>query len=139
MTIYAIIGGTGLTQLEGLTLKQAQNIDTPYGAPSAPVLRGEYEDAADADAVFAARHGGEEFLLVLEGMDRESALDCLHDLHARIAALPIVTPDGDPLAVTISIGAAHLESLRDDARTLLVAADRKLYRAKHEGRNRVVD
>lgn len=104
----------------------------------AAVLRGE-DEGADANAVFAARHGGEEFLLVLEGMDREAALDCLHDLHARIAALPIVTPDGDPLAVTISIGAVHLESPRDDARTLLVAADRKLYRAKHEGRNRVVD
>ena len=54
MTIYAIIGGTGLTQLEGLTLKQAQNIDTPYGAPSAPVLRGEY---AGHEVLFLARHG----------------------------------------------------------------------------------
>ena len=54
MTIYAIIGGTGLTQLEGLTLKQAQNIDTPYGAPSAPVLRGEY---AGQEVLFLARHG----------------------------------------------------------------------------------
>ena len=54
MTIYAIIGGTGLTQLEGLTLKQAQNIDTPYGAPSAPVLRGEY---VGQEVLFLARHG----------------------------------------------------------------------------------
>ncbi len=42
MTVYAIIGGTGLTQLDGLTIKAALNLDTPFGAPSAPVLRGEY-------------------------------------------------------------------------------------------------
>ncbi|MDG9923995.1 MULTISPECIES: S-methyl-5'-thioinosine phosphorylase [unclassified Pseudomonas] len=54
MTTYAIIGGTGLTQLEGLTLKQAQNIDTPYGAPSAAVLSGEY---AGHEVLFLARHG----------------------------------------------------------------------------------
>ena len=54
MTTYAIIGGTGLTQLEGLTLKQAQSPDTPYGAPSAAVLRGEY---AGHEVLFLARHG----------------------------------------------------------------------------------
>ncbi|HCP56045.1 MAG TPA: S-methyl-5'-thioadenosine phosphorylase, partial [Pseudomonas sp.] len=54
MTVYAIIGGTGLTQLEGLTITAALNMDTPYGAPSAPVLRGEY---AGREVLFLARHG----------------------------------------------------------------------------------
>ncbi|NQD93530.1 S-methyl-5'-thioinosine phosphorylase [Pseudomonas sp. CrR25] len=54
MTVYAIIGGTGLTQLDGLTITAALNLDTPYGAPSAPVLRGEY---AGRDVLFMARHG----------------------------------------------------------------------------------
>ncbi|MDM8347822.1 S-methyl-5'-thioinosine phosphorylase [Pseudomonas sp. sp1636] len=54
MTVYAIIGGTGLTQLDGLTIKAALHVDTPYGAPSAPVLRGEY---AGREVLFLARHG----------------------------------------------------------------------------------
>ncbi|MEX6502467.1 S-methyl-5'-thioinosine phosphorylase [Pseudomonas zhanjiangensis] len=54
MTVYAIIGGTGLTQLDGLTIKAALNLDTPFGAPSAPVLRGEY---AGREVLFLARHG----------------------------------------------------------------------------------
>lgn len=31
MSVYAIIGGTGLTQLEGLTLSESLPIETPYG------------------------------------------------------------------------------------------------------------
>lgn len=42
MSVYAIIGGTGLTQLEGLTLSESLPIETPYGAPSAPLQRGRY-------------------------------------------------------------------------------------------------
>ena len=30
MTVYAIIGGTGLTQLEGLSIRQSLAVDTPY-------------------------------------------------------------------------------------------------------------
>jgi len=88
--------------------------------------------------VFAARHGGEEFLLVLEGMGRHDALRRLRELHARVAEMQVGAPDGSPVPVTISIGAAHLQPGCDDARSLLVAADRQLYRAKREGRNRVV-
>ncbi|HHX34707.1 MAG TPA: S-methyl-5'-thioinosine phosphorylase [Gammaproteobacteria bacterium] len=54
MNKYAIIGGTGLTQLEGLTIRKAMFIDTPYGAPSADILRGEY---AGREVLFLARHG----------------------------------------------------------------------------------
>ncbi|WP_439861580.1 S-methyl-5'-thioinosine phosphorylase [Pseudomonas sp. MBLB4136] len=54
MTVYAIIGGTGLTQLEGLTINSALNLESPYGPPSAPVLRGDY---AGREVLFLARHG----------------------------------------------------------------------------------
>lgn len=54
MTVYAIIGGTGLTELEGLTIQEALPLDTPYGAPSADVLRGVY---AGREVLFLARHG----------------------------------------------------------------------------------
>jgi len=50
----AIIGGTGLTQLEGLTILQAHDVYTPYGRPSAPVLEGVIEGMR---VLFLARHG----------------------------------------------------------------------------------
>lgn len=54
MTTYAIIGGTGLTQLEGLQIHRCVEMETPYGVPSAPVLVGEY---AGREVLFLARHG----------------------------------------------------------------------------------
>jgi 5'-methylthioinosine phosphorylase len=54
MTVYAIIGGTGLTQLEGLTIRQSLPMNTPYGAPSGEIQIGEY---AGREVMFLARHG----------------------------------------------------------------------------------
>lgn len=54
MTVYAIIGGTGLTQLDGLSMKALLNPETPYGAPSAGIVQGEY---AGREVLFLARHG----------------------------------------------------------------------------------
>ncbi len=54
MSTYAIIGGTGLTQLDGLNITQVQNLDTPYGAPSAAIVKGQY---ANREVLFLARHG----------------------------------------------------------------------------------
>jgi len=54
MTVYAIIGGTGLTQLDGLSMKALLNPETPYGAPSAGIVQGEY---AGREVLFVARHG----------------------------------------------------------------------------------
>jgi 5'-deoxy-5'-methylthioadenosine phosphorylase len=54
MTKLAIIGGTGLTQLSGLTIIKRDKIDTPYGAPSADFMTGELNQK---EVVFLARHG----------------------------------------------------------------------------------
>ncbi|GGJ81273.1 S-methyl-5'-thioinosine phosphorylase [Pseudomonas matsuisoli] len=48
------MGGTGLTQLEGLTLDGVLTLETPYGAPSADILKGRF---AGGDVLFLARHG----------------------------------------------------------------------------------
>ncbi|MCG8670346.1 MAG: S-methyl-5'-thioinosine phosphorylase [Pseudomonadales bacterium] len=52
--MLAIIGGTGLTELEGLEIQDEKIISTPYGHCSAPVQMGRY---ADIHVAFLARHG----------------------------------------------------------------------------------
>jgi 5'-methylthioinosine phosphorylase len=54
MTVYAIIGGTGLTQLDGLTIRQSLAMNTPYGTPSGDIQIGDY---AGREVMFLARHG----------------------------------------------------------------------------------
>jgi 5'-methylthioinosine phosphorylase len=54
MTVYAIIGGTGLTQLDGLTIRQWLPMNTPYGTPSGDIQIGDY---AGREVMFLARHG----------------------------------------------------------------------------------
>ncbi len=54
MTLLAIIGGTGLTQLGGLTISKRETLTTPYGAASAEFITGELFGKS---VVFLARHG----------------------------------------------------------------------------------
>ncbi|WP_019864671.1 S-methyl-5'-thioinosine phosphorylase [Methylovulum miyakonense] len=54
MTQLAIIGGTGLTQLSGLTIIKREQLTTPYGSPSADFITGELNQKP---VVFLARHG----------------------------------------------------------------------------------
>lgn len=52
--MIALIGGSGLTELDGLELSESLVVPTPYGDPSAPLLKGRY---AGRDVLFLARHG----------------------------------------------------------------------------------
>lgn len=54
MTTLAIIGGTGLTRMEGLTVTRREMVKTPYGAPSCPLVFGQL---GGRDVAFLARHG----------------------------------------------------------------------------------
>lgn len=87
----------------------------------------------------AARHGGEEFVLLLPGADAERALAAAERIRAAMSEAPVETRAG-PLPVTASFGVATLRSADVDARGdgLLARADAAMYRAKQAGRNRVL-
>ena len=104
------------------------------------VLRrvGEVLRATLGEQAFAARHGGEEFLLVLPGLDREQARTRLDDLRRRVAAIVVHDVDGRTVQCTASVGFACVSPALQSRRELLVLADQRLYQAKHEGRDRVI-
>lgn len=86
----------------------------------------------------AGRVGGEEFLVVLPQTSLEGALGLAEALRASIEQLPIDTADGQRILVTISVGVSTLEVVPEPVgASLIAAADAALYRAKHNGRNRV--
>jgi diguanylate cyclase (GGDEF)-like protein len=82
----------------------------------------------------AGRSGGEEFLLLLPATDMEGARTVAEGLRAAIAELRV---PGVDQPITMSIGLAVLPLHAIDAEGLLRGADRALYRAKANGRNRV--
>jgi two-component system cell cycle response regulator len=87
----------------------------------------------------ACRHGGEEFVVVMPETDMAVAAMVAERLRRRIAAEPFAIAEGArQIPVTISIGIAGLRGKQDTAATLLKRADQALYRAKRDGRNRVV-
>ena len=87
----------------------------------------------------ACRYGGEEFVLVMPETDMAVAAMVAERLRRRIATEPFVIQQGArSLEVTISIGIAALTAPTDTAAAILKRADEALYRAKRDGRNRVV-
>jgi two-component system cell cycle response regulator len=85
-----------------------------------------------------ARYGGEEFALILRGIALEGAKTVGERLRERIASLAVKT-EHDTLQVTVSVGcASYATTPEQTAEALVQAADKRLYAAKHAGRNRVV-
>jgi len=83
------------------------------------------------------RFGGEEFLVVLPGSDLEQTRSVAHKIWALIREEPFRV-EGKPLQLSTSAGVATVERGDEDLLQVLKRADQSLYRAKSEGRDRVV-
>ena len=84
---------------------------------------------------FAARLGGEEFVLVLTGPSSAQAVNRLEGLRRTVAAHPWQHITGDqPVRISIGVAVGAADSTQTD---LLTRADAALYRAKHNGRDQV--
>lgn len=83
------------------------------------------------------RIGGEEFVCILPSTSREEAIAAAERMRRDIELVCVGTPKGE-IRFTVSIGVALFNPAHADWPTLLKDADVALYRAKHEGRNRVV-
>ena len=87
----------------------------------------------------ACRYGGEEFVIVMPETDLNVAGKVAERVRRAIAAEPFTIEKGARrIEVTISIGLATLERKDEPVADVLKRADVALYRAKHDGRNRVV-
>ncbi|MGV8959537.1 MAG: diguanylate cyclase [Stenotrophomonas sp.] len=92
--------------------------------------------ASTSNRADVIRMGGEEFLILLPGMDDAAATRWLEQLRERVAGVAAgLRHDG--LEVTASIGLAVLQAGVDDMAALLRRADEAMYSAKRSGRNRL--
>ncbi|MBW8840361.1 MAG: diguanylate cyclase [Sphingomonadales bacterium] len=85
----------------------------------------------------AARHGGEEFMLILPGVDRAGAASIAERVRVMVATCSNDAGYALPEKVTISLGVAAIHPAPGrSVHQLTIAADAALYRAKIAGRNR---
>lgn len=86
----------------------------------------------------ACRLGGEEFVVVMPDTDLHYAVMVAERLRQRVGENAFKIDDDLEINVTVSIGIAIVEGDCNTAEKLLEKADAALYRAKRDGRNRVV-
>lgn len=89
---------------------------------------------AARESDFMARIGGEEFGLLFPDATPDTAAAVAERMRSAVQGFPIVTASGIELRITISIGLAPLTGSLTEA---LSQADKALYKAKNNGRNRV--
>ena len=100
----------------------------------AQVLR---DETRDYDV--PARFGGEEFAILLPETGVEEAAEIAERIRAAVAAREVIVDTApDPIHVTVSIGIAAYPTHADSRTDLVHEADVAVYRAKVQGRNRVV-
>lgn len=86
----------------------------------------------------AYRYGGEEFVVILTETSVKGAMGVAERLRSVVRSAPFETKVG-PLKITASFGVAQQDPQQDEtARNVLQRADRALYEAKRQGRDRVV-
>ena len=123
-----------------IDLDHFKRVNDTYGHPAGDaVLKRACEACARAlrtEDVFA-RFGGEEFAVVLRGIDLKGAARLGERLRQAVSA-EVVEHEGNRIQVTLSAGAASIACCRSpSAEELISIADRRLYAAKQAGRNRV--
>lgn len=103
MSTLAIIGGTGLSRMDGLSIERREMVKTPFGAPSCPIIFGQYRGKSVA---FLARHGSKHqipphqinycanlWALHSVGIERIAAVGAVGGIADNCALGAIVVPD----------------------------------------------
>ena len=106
------VGDLALKQLSALLRTQMRSVDT------------------------LGRIGGEEFVVVLPGLNEAAALTAVERLRALVANRRLTSPH-EQVAMSVSIGVVPWNGHPEETTRLLMRADAALYQAKQSGRDRV--
>ncbi|MCA8276194.1 GGDEF domain-containing protein [Burkholderia sp. AU30280] len=127
--------------LLALDLDHFKAINDSYGHQAGDqVLQRFVDKCADAIRPYdgVARVGGEEFMVLLPQAALDTALSIGERIRTAIAGTPFEAGTGEPIKVTVSVGASEFGRDGETIDAILRKADERLYRAKHQGRNQVV-
>jgi two-component system cell cycle response regulator len=133
-------GGAPFSLL-ALDLDHFKLINDSYGHQVGDeVLRGFVQKCLDTIRPYdgVARVGCEEFMVLLPRAALDAACSIAERVRGAVATEVFYTVTGRAVAVTVSVGVIEFGRDGDTIDTLLRVADERLYRAKHNGRNRVV-
>ncbi len=119
-----------------------KNVNDTHGHDAGDEVLREFANRISANVRgidLACRFGGEEFVVVMPDTDTAFAYSVAERLRQSIETtpFPLSRPPGE-IRITVSIGIANSTGGDDTADNLLHRADQALYRAKREGRNRVI-
>ncbi len=132
--------GTSLAVLI-VDIDRFKSINDRYGHPAGDRVLVEVahrlrESVRQAD--FLARYGGEEFALVVPGASPQELASIGERLRREVASSPIQIAPDVLISVTVSVGTAGYPRHGKTPAELITTADRALYAAKSQGRDRVV-
>jgi diguanylate cyclase (GGDEF)-like protein len=85
-----------------------------------------------------ARYGGDEFVVILPEADEEQAYSIANRIRENIGGISLSTHDDTKVKATVSIGMAVFPVHAANAKDLFVFADNMMYRAKSEGKDRIL-
>ena len=83
-----------------------------------------------------SRFGGEEFCVLLPGIEKKKAYLIAHDLCEKLEDTRVVLRRQET-NITVSIGVSSFPEDGIEAKGLILKSDQAMYAAKHKGRNRV--
>ena len=156
--IIGVIGGTGLSELPGLTDVREVEVNTPFGAPSGPIVVGSYHGV---EIAFLSRHGvghrltptelpvrANVYALKLLGVERVISISAVGSLREEMAPQDMVVPDqlidrtrqrvssffGDGIVAHVDFAEPFCPAMR----RLLVEACRETEANVHDGGTYVV-
>ncbi len=117
-----------------------KQINDTYGHDNGDIVLKEVanifaQNARSYDTI--SRMGGEEFLVISTRSDRTDTHHLAERLRSAVEKHVVTLSDGNTASVTISLGVATWNDGYTDGDDFIKAADNALYRAKHNGRNRI--
>jgi diguanylate cyclase (GGDEF)-like protein len=124
-----------------LDLDHFKRVNDTFGHEAGDILLKQVAQQIRAEireSDLACRFGGEEIVLLLPECELDAALDRAEKIRRAISLLEVQVNGRTLGTVTASFGVATFPKHGDTPEALLHAADLALYRAKHEGRNRVM-
>ena len=116
-----------------------KNVNDTYGHKTGDKVLIELASKAEKalrDKDIVARYGGEEFIIFLPEINAVQAEKVADRLRQSISTIVVYSDDNQEVRFTVSVGVSSSD-ISDNVDMLVKTADEALYRAKHNGRNRV--